>query len=85
MTVKNPQANSVCERMHKAVADVLRTLVKDSPPEDSEEACEYMNHALASTVHGLRCAVNHTMKTLPGDLVFQRDMLMDDPTRDISS
>jgi len=78
-TVKNPQANAVCERMHKTVADVLRTLIKDNPPKDSEEAVEYMDNALASTVHGLRCVINHTMKTSPGALVFQRDMLMDVP------
>ena len=28
-TVKNPQANSICERMHKTVADMLRTITKE--------------------------------------------------------
>ena len=34
---------------------------------------------LKSNVHALRCVVNQTMKTSPGALVFQRDMMMDIP------
>ena len=78
-TVKNPQANAVCERMHKTVADIIRTLVKEKPPSDDEEAEEYMDNAIGSCIHALRCVVNHTMKTSPGALVFQRDMLVDVP------
>ena len=78
-TAKNPQANAVCERMHKTVADIVRTLVKEKPPSDDEEAEECMDNAMGSCIHALRCVVNHTMKTSPGALVFQSDMLMDVP------
>ena len=61
------------------VADVLRTLVKEKPPSDDEEAEECMDNAMGSCIHALRCVVNHTMKTSPGALAFQRDMLMDVP------
>ena len=30
-------------------------------------------------MHALRCAVNHTMQTSPGALVFRRGILMDVP------
>ena len=57
-TVKNPQANSVCERMHKTVADILRTLTKEKPPKDAEEACKYIDNSIGSCIHALRCDVN---------------------------
>ena len=30
-------------------------------------------------MHALRCALNHTMQTYPGALVFRRDMMMNVP------
>ena len=77
--VKNPQANAMCERMHKTVADILRTLVKEKPPSDDEEADKCMDNAMGSCIHALRCVANHTMKTSPGAPVFQRDVLVDAP------
>ena len=77
--VKNPQANATCERMHKTVADILRTLAKEKPPSDNGEAKECVDNAMGSCIHALGCVVNHTMKTSPGALAFQRDMLMDAP------
>ena len=65
--------------MHKMVADVIRTLVKEKPPSDDKEAEECMDNAMGSCIHALRCVVNHTMKTSPGALAFQIDMLMDVP------
>ena len=38
-----------------------------------------MDNALYTCMHALRCAVNHTIQTSPGSLVFRRDMLMDIP------
>ena len=32
-TVKNPQSNMACERMHKTVADILRNVIKEDPPQ----------------------------------------------------
>ena len=75
-SVKNPQSNAVCERMHKTIADILRNVVKDHPPDHIHEAEQKIDNALATCVHALRCAVNHTMKTSPGAMVFNRDMMM---------
>ena len=75
-TVKNPQSNAVCERMHKTVADVLRTIIKDDPPRRRQDAEQKIDNALSTCVHALRCSVNHTMKTSPGAMVFNRDMLL---------
>ena len=75
-SVKNPQSNAVCERMHKTVADILRNIIKEDPPTHLDEAEQKIDNALATCIHALRCAVNNTMKTSPGAMVFNRDMLM---------
>ena len=76
-SVKNPQSNAVCERMHKTIADILRSTIKHDPPREQREAEQKIDNALATCIHALRCAVNHTMKTSPGAMVFNRDMFMD--------
>ena len=78
-SVKNPQANAICERMHKTFAAILRTTMRANPPKDEEDAEDIMDDALSTCVHALRCAINHTMQTSPGAMVFNRDMLMQVP------
>ena len=74
-TAKNPTANAICERMHHAVGDILRSI--KAKIADKDEAEQAMDNALYTCMHVLRCAVNHTMQTSPGALVFRREMLMD--------
>ena len=62
--------------MHKTVADILRNIIKDDPPRHQEDAEQKIDNALGTCVHALRCAVNHTMKILPGAMIFNCDMLM---------
>ena len=38
-----------------------------------------MEHAIVSCIHATRIAVNNTMQHTPGEIVFQRDMLLDIP------
>ena len=62
------------------MADILRTIQSnEEPPEDEEGARQIIDNALATCVHALRCAVNHTMQTSPDALVFNRDMVMQVP------
>ena len=63
--------------MHKTVADILRNIIKDDPPTRRQDAEQKVDNALSTCIHALRCAVNHTMKTSPGAMVFNRDMFMD--------
>ena len=63
--------------MHKTVADILRNIIKQDPPRRKRDVKQKIDNALATCVHALRCAVNHTMKTSPGAMVFNRDMFMD--------
>ena len=78
-TVKNPQSNAMCERMHQTVANVLRILMRTKNLTPQQQAEQIMDNALATVMHATRCSVNHQMRTSPGALTFRRDMFVDVP------
>ena len=78
-TVKNPQSNAICEHMHQTVANVLRCVMRTRELTPRQQAEQIMDNALATVMHAKRCAVNNTMKTSPGALIFRRDMFIDVP------
>jgi transposase InsO family protein len=78
-TVKNPQANAICERFHTTMADVLRVILRTGTPDNELEAEQIVDNALATCMHVTRCSINHQMRTSPGALVFNRDMFLDVP------
>ena len=79
-TVKNPQSNVICERMHSTMGPMLRTLAnsKDAPT-TIKEAEQAVDNALYSCVHALCCSINQETLTSPGAMVFDRDMMIDIP------
>jgi Integrase zinc binding domain len=78
-TVKNPQANSICERLHQTITNVLRPLLHLHPPQDQEAANLIIDSALQTAAYSARVAVHSTLKISPGALVFHRDMLLNIP------
>jgi transposase InsO family protein len=78
-TVKNPQANAVCERMHRTIKDSLRTICHSNPPQNVANAIELVDTVLASACYASRTAVHRTLGVSPGALVFGRDMLLPIP------
>ena len=78
-TSHNPQANSVCERMHQTVGNILQTTLHSLNPQTTEDAEFIIDHALVSTMHATRCSVNRIHKESPGALSFHRDMILDIP------
>ena len=79
-TVKNPQANAICERMHQTVGNMLRTLIYEQhPPHNEEECYDLLDSALASAIFALRATIHTTLGTTPGALAFHRDMLLNIP------
>ena len=71
ITVKNPQANSIVERMHRILGDMLRvqlarTHAHDDPIRDMTSAAAF---ALRATVHGVT-------KFSPSQLAFSKDMIL---------
>jgi transposase InsO family protein len=79
ITAKNPQANSVCERMHQAIGNTLRVLSTLDPPRGVGNAKQLIDTAIADTVYATRCTYNSALKTTPGGLAFGRDMILNIP------
>ncbi len=73
-SVKNPQANAVCERMHQTVGNVLRTLLHSEPPQNITTAKEFVDEALSIVMHAMRAGIHTTLGSSPGSLVFNRDI-----------
>ena len=78
-TSKNPQSNSICERMHQTVGNVLRTLLHGNPPLNLTQAREIIDQALANAMHAIRTTVMTTLGATPGSLAFSRDMFLNIP------
>ena len=78
-TVKNPQANSICERMHQTVGNCLRTNLHTNPPLNVPHAHNIIDSALASASYSLRSSVHRTLRVSPGALTVGRDMFLDIP------
>jgi len=78
-TVKNPQANAICERMHQAVGNSLRTLTSLKPPDGLVEARQVLDTALANAMYAHRATLTKALESSPGALAFNRDMVLDIP------
>ena len=57
-TVKNPEANSVCERMHDTIGSILRVTTRTDPPANQAEAEQAVDNAIHGCIHATRCAIN---------------------------
>jgi transposase InsO family protein len=78
-TVKNPQANAICERMHQAVGNSLRILKQWTPPNHLDDAHLLIDSALANAMYATRATFHSGLMTTPGALSFSRDMVMNIP------
>jgi len=78
-TVKNPQSNAICERMHQTVGNVLRTLLHVHRPTNVQQITELVDTALSTTMHAIRSTVHNTLQMSPGAVVFNRNMLLNIP------
>ncbi|KAG7355485.1 reverse transcriptase RNA-dependent DNA polymerase [Nitzschia inconspicua] len=79
ITAKNPQANSVCERMHQAIGNALRVLSTMEPPRGHSSDKQLVDTAIADAVYAARCIYSSALKTTPGGLAFGRDMILNIP------
>jgi len=79
MTIKNLQANAVCECMHQTIKNVLRPLLHAHFPQTAEAANDIIDTALATASYASGASLHCTLHVSPGALVFQRDMLLNIP------
>jgi hypothetical protein len=47
-TLKNPQANAICEQMNQTVGNTLRTLCHAHPPQDIQQVQNIIDSAIAT-------------------------------------
>jgi hypothetical protein len=73
-TIKNPQVNAICERVHQVLGTIMRTSELDMAdsvhPADIDTFIDNAAWAICSTYHTV-------LKASPGAAIFGRDMLFD--------
>ena len=90
-TSRNPQGNSVAERLHQTMANVMRTYLHQSVqnmidaylpldhPQNEMQLTQLIENVLATVTYATRASVSRALNTSPGNLVFNRDMFVDVP------
>ena len=78
-TVKNPQANAICERLHQSISNTLRTMLHTYLPNNIDQTNDIMDTCFATAAYASKVAIHHTLNMSPGALVFQRDMILNIP------
>ena len=77
---RNPQGNSIIERIHQTIAQVIRTVCVARNPKSLHEGKACMEEELATAMHACRCTFSESLAfNTPGELAFGRDMFMDIP------
>ena len=78
-TVKNPQANAICERFHQSISNTLRTMLHTYSPNNIDQINDIMDTCFATAAYASKVAIHRTLNVSPGALVFQRDMILNIP------
>jgi transposase InsO family protein len=72
ITVRNPQANAIIERVHGVIGDMIRT--HDMSTINETEANPFEGF-ISAICWAIRSTYHTTLKATPGQLVFGRDMI----------
>ena len=79
-TVKNPQANSMVERMHQTTSTILRSMVAEAQSSGRDlilaDLEDFVDTSLASVQHAINASVHMTTRETPGALTYNRDMIL---------
>ena len=71
--MKNPQANGILERTHQVIGNLLRSSRLATRQLDSIQAQQEL---LAPVMWAINSTYHTTLKASPGQLAFQRDMII---------
>ena len=75
-----PTENSICERMHQTVGNVLRTIFHGTNVTSTEQAHQFIDNSLYTAMHAIRAATSRALNNnSPGSLVFNRHMFLNIP------
>jgi transposase InsO family protein len=72
ITVRNPQANAIVERVHQVIGNSIRTFELESNYLDKEDPWKGI---LSATAFAVQSTFHTTVRTTTGQLVFGRDMI----------
>ena len=73
VTTRNPQGNSILERIHSTVGNMVRTLHFSETPLDEDHPWDGI---LASVMFATRATIHTTLQATPSQLVFGRDAIL---------
>ena len=73
ISVRNPQANAIVERVHQTIGNITRTFKIQEMNLDDENPWDGI---LSSTMFAIRSMVHTTTQHKPSQLVFGRDALL---------
>ena len=72
ITVRNPQANAIVERVHQVIGNMIRTFELEDNYLDEDDPWKGI---LSATAFAVRSTFHTTLQSSPGQLVFGRDMI----------
>ena len=73
ITVRNPQANAIVERIHQVIANMIRTFELENNYLDEDDPWKGI---LSATAFAVRSTFHTTLRKSPGQLVYGRDMIL---------
>jgi transposase InsO family protein len=73
ITVRNPQANAIIERVHQTIGNMIRTFNLEENLLDNDDP---WSGILSATAFAVRSTYHTTLRATPGQLVFGRDMIL---------
>ena len=79
ITVRNPQANSILERIHQTLGNILRTFELHQEDYQTLENTTTWDGILAAAMFALRTTYHTTLQATPAQLVFHRDAVLNIP------
>src|SRR5207253_500570 len=72
ITVRNPQANAIVERIHQVIGNIIRTFDLESNYLDDDNPWRGI---LAATAFAVRSTYHTTLKKMPEQPIFSHDMI----------
>ena len=72
ITVRNPQANAIVERIHQVLGNLIRTFDNEERTIDRSDP---WTGVLSATAFAIRSTYHTTLQATPGQLVYGRDMI----------
>jgi transposase len=78
-SVRNPQSNSICERLHQSVGNVLGVYLNQDIAVNIQNIGELVDSTLATALHAARSNIHRTLGMMPSGIIFNRDMFLNIP------